>query len=73
MNIIKEIVMYHRAKVAVTKAKKYAELTGKKMIVLQQGSRFVVKSKKALKHLIKTGKIKADIQTLEECALYVSN
>ena len=72
MKLIKETILYCRAILAVKKAKRYHHLTGQKMLVLQKGNRFIVKSKRALKLLVKQGVLKTDIQTLEEQAFYTA-
>jgi len=69
---IKETILYWRAVSAVKKANRYHRLTGQKIVVLQKGNRFIVKSKRALKLLVKQGVLKTDIQTLEEQAFYIA-
>jgi len=72
MKFIKETILYYRAVAAVKKAKRYHRLTGQKMFVLQKGNRFIVKSKQALKLLVKNNVLKTDIQTLEEQAFFIA-
>jgi hypothetical protein len=60
---------------AIKKANLMALLTGRKYLVLRYRKRFLVKSKKELKQLIKDGMFQSGftIQKAEQIALYITN
>ena len=72
MKKIKTLIYEYRMKKAIRKANEYHKLTGNKFLVVNVGGKLVVKSKKNLKYLIKTGVVNCSIQEIEELALYIT-
>lgn len=72
IKLLDERILDMRLKRAIKKADNMASLTGNKFLVLRWKGDLVVKSKKHLKHAIKTRRLRCSIQQLEEMALYIT-
>lgn len=72
IKLLDERILNMRLQRAIKKADNMASLTGNKFLVLRWKGDLVVKSKKHLKHAIKTRRLRCSIQQLEEMALYIT-